>query len=580
MILKHIPTLKKKLIINFIVILVMLSVLAVAASALIFKRIYNIKSGQFIQDITRQTTTNMKENIQKVENITFELLKNTVIQNLLVTVNENTLTDYELINIRKQILNELGTQALYNNDSVSMSIGSLSGEEFIIEAVLYGGEKDKFTKEEIFLAKGSTLWGVTEDGENNICIARAIISMKTQKPIGYINIIMKESYFGDIIKDISGTYASGAYVIDKDHIVISSNRKEILGEIFPVPSESIPEQGRSIEKINGSNSYLYASGPMSNGWRLIVTVPLNEVEKDMVTFLIMVIAIVLGAAILAAWAMVGLVTRSIEPLERLKESMNRVGQGDFSSRVPIVADDEIGQLGKTYNHMAANIENLIEKAYKMEISQKEAEIEFLKMQINPHFLYNTLDTISWMARMQHNQDIAEVAMALGDLLRSNLKQESMITIGEELKSVRNYVFIQEYRFGDKISVGYEIDRRVRNYLIPNFILQPLVENSIIHGLEPKLGKGTLLVQIFIHQEELYFRIVDDGIGMNQEQIKGIYLACEQENSKRCIGLKNVYRRLKIYYGEEGTLRIASEVGEGSRICFSIPIDKLKQEKQT
>nr|WP_276008927.1 sensor histidine kinase [Aequitasia blattaphilus] len=286
--------------------------------------------------------------------------------------------------------------------------------------------------------------------------------------------------------------------------------------------------------------------------------------------------IVIFASGIAVLIVISLIKKSIKPLEQLKESMKQIGKGDFSSRVEVIADDEIGQLGNTYNSMAQNIETLIEKAYMLELAKKEAEIEFLKMQINPHFLYNTLDTISWMARTQNHIEISEVAMALGDLLRSNLKQKSMITIGEELKSVRNYVFIQEYRFGDKIQVEYEVDQGVKDYLIPNFILQPLVENSIIHGLEPKVEKGLLMVQIFIHEGQLFFRVVDDGIGMNQETISNIYYACEHETSKKCIGIKNVYRRLKLYYGEEGTLRISSEVGKGSRICFSIPMDKLEK----
>ncbi|MCP1102985.1 two-component system sensor histidine kinase YesM [Aequitasia blattaphilus] len=567
---KRSMTLRKKLILAFTSVLILASTAFLIASIWNFTDFYESKSAQFIGDLTKQTSTNMEENIRKADNITFELLKNTVVQNLLIRVNQEKVPEYELIEIRKQMINEMGTQSLFNKDVISMSIFSTSGLEFSIDTTANREVKQMFSEDEIYEAKGSTLWKITDDSEHNICIARGIFGLKSQKPIGYINIIIKEAYFGEIIQNISGTYTSGVYVVDKEQMIVSSNNKDSLGKYLP----GKPEDEKIV--IDDVESYVYTDQELENGWRLVVSVPVNEINKDMLKLGIFACVIVIFASGIAVLIVISLIKKSIKPLEQLKESMKQIGKGDFSSRVEVIADDEIGQLGNTYNSMAQNIETLIEKAYMLELAKKEAEIEFLKMQINPHFLYNTLDTISWMARTQNHIEISEVAMALGDLLRSNLKQKSMITIGEELKSVRNYVFIQEYRFGDKIQVEYEVDQGVKDYLIPNFILQPLVENSIIHGLEPKVEKGLLMVQIFIHEGQLFFRVVDDGIGMNQETISNIYYACEHETSKKCIGIKNVYRRLKLYYGEEGTLRISSEVGKGSRICFSIPMDKLEK----
>ena len=124
-----------------------------------------------------------------------------------------------------------------------------------------------------------------------------------------------------------------------------------------------------------------------------------------------------------------------------------------------------------------------------EASQKQVEIELLKMQINPHFLYNTLDMINWMARMGQKDHIIDVTTALAKMLRANLKQDNFITVDEEMNSVQNYLKIQKYRFGDKISIEFYINDIIRPYIIPNFILQPLTENAIIHGLEPKVEKG-------------------------------------------------------------------------------------------
>lgn len=264
------------------------------------------------------------------------------------------------------------------------------------------------------------------------------------------------------------------------------------------------------------------------------------------------------------------------PLQTLSSHMRAIEAGDFTNRVEINSNDEIGQLGRRYNHMADSIENLIEQVYKMEISQKQAEIEYLKMQINPHFLYNTLDTISWMARMEDKDDIAQVTTALAELLRATIKQNSFITVREELKSVRNYVFIQEYRFGDKIRVCYDIDGTVRDYVIPNFILQPLVENAIIHGLEPKLTWGKLTIGSYIEGDHLHFRVTDDGIGMNAQAVEKLYEECLCQDSKNSIGIKNVYLRLHNYYGEDSTFVINSREGEGTTVAFSIAIKRLQK----
>src|SRR5699024_7334369 len=136
--------------------------------------------------------------------------------------------------------------------------------------------------------------------------------------------------------------------------------------------------------------------------------------------------------------------------------------------------------------MAENIETLIEKVYKMELAQKQAELEFLQMQINPHFLYNALDTIGWKALGEGNTDVSEMSIALAELLRATIKKESFISLKEEMSTVKDYLYIQEQRFGDKISVDYQIDENLEDYQVPNFILQPLIENAIIHGLEPKV----------------------------------------------------------------------------------------------
>ena len=475
--------LKEKLILTFSVLVIISSAGISFASMAVFQAVYKEKSRQYIMDITRQTTNNLENNIDEMETITFNTLKNTKIQEQLGIVNTKTLSEYEKLLVKRSVEEELIGDALYNKNVTSLSVISLTEEAFTVQKQVGEQVIQMFSGNEVFDAKGSTLWKLTDDGQNGICIERAIYDFKTQRPIGIIDLVCEEAYFSDILEDISNTYTSGTYIVDTDGIVVASNNRKHVGSYFPVELERLQNiQNDSRAEINEVDSYLYTGEKMPNGWMLVTTVAVGEIQKDIRYFALFSGGIALLAIVVAVVAIILMIRHITFPLGQLSKSMTAVGQGDFSGRVHIAGNDEIGSLGRTYNDMAKNIETLIEKVYKMEISQKQAEIEFLKMQINPHFLYNTLDTISWMARSGGNNDISDMAVTLADLLRATIKQDSFITIDEELKSVRNYLFIQEYRFGDKVEASYQIDNLTRDYIIPNFILQPLVENAIIHGL--------------------------------------------------------------------------------------------------
>ena len=570
--------LKEKLILTFSVLVIISSAGISFASMAVFQAVYKEKSRQYIMDITRQTTNNLENNIDEMETITFNTLKNTKIQEQLGIVNTKTLSEYEKLLVKRSVEEELIGDALYNKNVTSLSVISLTEEAFTVQKQVGEQVIQMFSGNEVFDAKGSTLWKLTDDGQNGICIERAIYDFKTQRPIGIIDLVCEEAYFSDILEDISNTYTSGTYIVDTDGIVVASNNRKHVGSYFPVELERLQNiQNDSRAEINEVDSYLYTGEKMPNGWMLVTTVAVGEIQKDIRYFALFSGGIALLAIVVAVVAIILMIRHITFPLGQLSKSMTAVGQGDFSGRVHIAGNDEIGSLGRTYNDMAKNIETLIEKVYKMEISQKQAEIEFLKMQINPHFLYNTLDTISWMARSGGNNDISDMAVTLADLLRATIKQDSFITIDEELKSVRNYLFIQEYRFGDKVEASYQIDNLTRAYIIPNFILQPLVENAIIHGLEPKLGKGNLNIEIRMQEQGIFFCVSDDGVGMTPEEVRRTYEQCERDDGRESIGIKNVYRRLKIYYGAEGTLKIESAKDEGTKITFCLSLKKLNEQ---
>lgn len=567
----RITGIRKKMLFVFAVLITITGAGISVFSAAVFKQGYGKISKVYLQDVTQQTTNNLENMIQTIEDINIQILSSAVIQEQLEIVNGQEMEPYSIRNISKIVERELETNALFSSDVVSLSVFSKSGLEFSVKKITGRGTDLAFLEGDIYKANGTTLWGLVGP-DKDICIAKAILDLTTMKPIGYINIVYEREYFGDIVKDNSTEYSGASYVVDRDGIIVVTNHEKYLGTRFPVAIEALRETDTSrYDILNDTNSFYYVGNEMPNGWTLVEAVSVKEFYKNTYRVIGLTGIFLLGILILSFFS-INMATKHIaRPTQDLLESMKLFGKGNLSHRVEVKTTDEIGQIGSEYNRMAENIETLIEKVYKMEITQKQAEIDFLCMQINPHFLYNTLDTISWMAIMQGNLDISEMTISLADLLRAMIKKDRFVTVEEEMKTVKDYLLIQGQRFGDKISVLYDVDEQAYPCQVPNFILQPLIENAIIHGLEPKLEKGMLCVRIKLEKDTVVFSIADDGVGMSREEIRELYEKCEMNETNQNIGLKNVYRRLILCYGESSRLHIESEKHRGTKINFILPM---------
>lgn len=567
----RITGIRKKMLFVFAVLITITGAGISVFSAAVFKQGYGKISKVYLQDVTQQTTNNLENMIQTIEDINIQILSSAVIQEQLEIVNGQEMEPYSIRNISKIVERELETNALFSSDVVSLSVISKSGLEFSVKKITGRGTDLAFLEGDIYKANGTTLWGLVGP-DKDICIAKAILDLTTMKPIGYINIVYEREYFGDIVKDNSTEYSGASYVVDRNGIIVVTNHEKYLGTHFPVAIEALRETDTSrYDILNDTNSFYYVGNEMPNGWTLVEAVSVKEFYKNTYRVIGLTGIFLLGILILSFFS-INMATKHIaRPTQDLLESMKLFGKGNLSHRVEVKTTDEIGQIGSEYNRMAENIETLIEKVYKMEITQKQAEIDFLCMQINPHFLYNTLDTISWMAIMQGNLDISEMTISLADLLRAMIKKDRFVTVEEEMKTVKDYLLIQGQRFGDKISVLYDVDEQAYPCQVPNFILQPLIENAIIHGLEPKLEKGMLCVRIKLEKDTVVFSIADDGVGMSREEIRELYEKCEMDETNQNIGLKNVYRRLILCYGESSRLHIESEKHRGTKINFILPM---------
>ena len=563
-------SIRKKMMVVFVVLITVTGIGIASLFAVVFRYGYSSLSQIYLNDINEQTTNNLENNIQKIEDINVQILSSQVIQSQLKIVNEKCLDSYDLAQCRQKIERELSNWALYASYVVSVSVISREGIEFAVKKIETGGTQFGFTEDEIYEANGSSLWGITGE-KNRICVAKAILDFDTMKPAGYINIVYENSYLSDILANNSSKYSGASYVVNTHGRIMVANKEGYVGENFPVKLSDLRASNTSrYDMFSSTQAFYFVGNEMPNGWSLVQTVSVKEFNKEMNHLIVLaagIVLLVLGISLGFVWYVT---SRIAYPAKELMESMKTLAKDNEYPRVKIVSNDEIGMIGLEYNKMAENIETLIEKVYKMELTQKQAELEFLQMQINPHFLYNALDTISWMALAKGNMDVSEMTIALAELLRATIKKESFITLREEMNTVKDYLLIQQERFGDKISAEYFVEEDAYSCMVPNFILQPVIENAIIHGLEPKIEKGKVSINISIQDEFLTFLVEDNGVGMDEKEILDLYKKCRENNTKQSIGLKNVYRRLLLCYGEASMLKIESKKEQGTRISFLIP----------
>lgn len=563
-------SIRKKMMVVFVVLITVTGIGIASLFAIVFRYGYSSLSQIYLNDINEQTTNNLENNIQKIEDINVQILSSQVIQSQLKIVNKKCLDSYDLAQCRQKIERELSNWALYASYVVSVSVISREGIEFAVKKIETGGTQFGFTEDEIYEANGSSLWGITGE-KNRICVAKAILDFDTMKPAGYINIVYENSYLSDILANNSSKYSGASYVVNTHGRIMVANKEGYVGENFPVKLSDLRASNTSrYDMFSSTQVFYFVGNEMPNGWSLVQTVSVKEFNKEMNHLIVLaagIVLLVLGISLGFVWYVT---SRIAYPAKELMESMKTLAKDNEYPRVKIVSNDEIGMIGLEYNKMAENIETLIEKVYKMELTQKQAELEFLQMQINPHFLYNALDTISWMALAKGNMDVSEMTIALAELLRATIKKESFITLREEMNTVKDYLLIQQERFGDKISAEYFVEEDAYSCMVPNFILQPVIENAIIHGLEPKIEKGKVSINISIQDEFLTFLVEDNGVGMDEKEILDLYKKCRENNTKQSIGLKNVYRRLLLCYGEASMLKIESKKEQGTRISFLIP----------
>ncbi|MDI6619158.1 MAG: histidine kinase [Clostridiales bacterium] len=327
------------------------------------------------------------------------------------------------------------------------------------------------------------------------------------------------------------------------------------------------ETGTIKKRINGENLIICYDKSRITGWVSAAVIPVNVLLEDLskirsyifLTGIILIIACIFSANIMSL--------RMTEPIKKLLVAIKKMGEGDFHIRIEINGKDEIAELVKKFNEMDEKIKNLIEENYVRRIREKESTIMALNIQLNPHFLYNTLNTINWIAIENNQKEISKIIMSLADMLHYTAYNEDELTFfGDDLKWLKNYIYIMQNRFDDKFTVYYDIDPKLNLYKVPKLFLQPFVENSILHGFDSIDTGGILKIRGWVNSIRVCFSVEDNGRGIEKE--KGEKMI---QHYPENIGIKNVEKRIKLIYGEEYGIRVKSILNKGTKVLIELPI---------
>ncbi len=300
------------------------------------------------------------------------------------------------------------------------------------------------------------------------------------------------------------------------------------------------------------------------------------------TFIIICACLIAVLTIGLAMAVMQITTGMLRPIQVLAQAAGRISEGDLDARADVDSRDEIAVLADRFNDMAGNIQTLVVKVREDEQKMRKADLRLLQEQINPHFLYNTLDNIVWLIEGNEPDEAVEMVVTLSEFFRLVLsKGKEFITIRQEEQHISSYLQIQGKRYHDILDYHIYIDPGIYEYQIPKLTLQPLVENALYHGIKYKRSRGMIEITGTQEGENLYLTVADDGVGMNEEELKKL----EKEISRPCketesgFGLANVNERIRMYFGAEFGMKIWSEKGSGTRITIEIPAITDNPEKQ-
>ncbi|MFC3800231.1 sensor histidine kinase [Cohnella sp. GCM10012308] len=410
-----------------------------------------------------------------------------------------------------------------------------------------------------------------------VTLKKTVTEIQTGRNIGMVLFSVAEE---DVRKYLAGLEGE-VYLVDKSGVIVSGTSKGSVGRLLSeqIDTASLQGQARGQEIVRkGKQKWIVNyNAVQANGWRVVQFVSYDTVFKEI--FAIRKTNVLIFLLIFVAFAMITLtISYGIsKPLNLLKRRMEELEDKGFHSSIPVKGPGEVAALIATYNKMVKEIRTLLSRL-KDEYEQKEdMRFRALQAQINPHFILNTLNNIKWMAYIRSDNDVGDMLSNLGGMLEGSIgRGGSLIPLRQELDYVHNYIGLMKIKFPERLTFETEVPEALADQEVIKIMLQPFVENSLLHGIEPTEGAGEIVVRARAEEDRFLLELTDDGAGIPADKLAELRRRLAEESEARPperIGIKNVHDRIRLQYGEPYGIDIYSEPGKGTTVVFCLPLKK-------
>ncbi|MCF2939479.1 sensor histidine kinase [Paenibacillus alkaliterrae] len=409
-----------------------------------------------------------------------------------------------------------------------------------------------------------------------VSLSREIRSADNTRGLGVLLVDLNFSVINDIVSQIELGKRGYVFIVNDEgsivyhpqqQLIYSSLKTEAIDKVLSVQS------GTFISDEAGQRK-MYTVQDSEIGWKIVGVSYADELignRREMKLSFAALGVFSLFAAILLSV----LLSRNLsKPIHQLHEHMKEVEKGNFNIQVPVDRTKEIGRLARTFNLMVFQIRELMGQVVKEQEFKRKSELNALQAQINPHFLYNTLDSIIWMAEEKKSDEVVLMTSALARLFRASLsKGKELVSIRTEIEHITNYLTIQKMRYRDKLDFQLEVDPAILSYVTLKVTLQPLVENAIYHGIKNKYGTGTIRISGEKYGDSILLHVADNGVGMDAGTLERLLAPARGGGYRegKGVGMTNVHERIRLYFGHEYGLTVASEPDIGTTVTVTIPL---------
>ncbi|GBG08596.1 two-component sensor histidine kinase [Paenibacillus agaridevorans] len=535
----------------------------------------------FISDSIRRADEKLRSTMEEADQVAKVIVtRDMVAQSLL---SDTAAPSYEWFQEKKQVEDYIASMAAYKSYIQRISVMGFNGKLF-----QNGFSRINQTKLQGLIEKGElrenrrhVLFDAST--ENSMLLVRPLLT--GGKSIG-LGVIEFHPDFMKRVFEIQPLKGSVIGVVDGRGQIIyhSGSNENVISDLSAVMGDMNKGTGSEaagrLKEVNGETYLTVQIASDLTGWTTIGMVPTSELLREVEQIrkqLILITVLVLLAVHVISIVLSKQITKN---LKRLHNTMKRVGEGQLKARPRIDTQDEVGQLSEMFTTMMTNVQELMEETEERGRQKREAEYRALQSQINPHFLYNTLNTINYLSKIQQVPNIGEISAALVELMRFAVDQKrDLIPIREELELLKRYLSIQRYRFMDRITVSIDAEEATLDCLIPKFVLQPIVENALLHGFGASSERaGRITIKSYCREgSDMTIDVTDNGAGISEEQLEAL-LRHESERHARegtGIGISNVKDRIRLAFGEQYGLSIVSVPGILTTVELQLPQCKEK-----